>query len=94
MPIGTLMKKIIRQPASNQFASISTPAMIGPATADSPITGPNMPNALPSSSAGKTAFRIGEALRDHHRAEQSLRHPAADQQFRARWPARTAPRRW
>jgi len=60
MPIGTLMKKIIRQPASSQFASIRTPAMIGPATADSPITGPNSANALPISSAGKIAFRIAK----------------------------------
>ena len=32
--------------------------MIGPRTADRPMTGPKKPNALPISSSGKTCFKI------------------------------------
>ena len=59
-PMGTLIQKIVRQPASNQFASISTPASTGPPTADRPMTGPKAAKALPISSAGNTALMMAK----------------------------------
>ena len=53
-PSGTLMRKIVRQPAPRMSRSTSAPPSTGPSTALSPITGPNRPNALPISSGGKT----------------------------------------
>ncbi|MEO9177139.1 MAG: hypothetical protein ABI317_16615, partial [Gaiellales bacterium] len=44
-PTGTLIRKIIRQPAR-----------IGPQIAAIPITGPNAPNAPPISSGGNTVL--------------------------------------
>ena len=57
---------------AEQVAWSSTPAMTGPSTADSPIIGPNMVNALADSSGGKAASDQGQPLRDHHRAEETL----------------------
>ncbi len=52
-PIGTLIRKIMRQPLPNRSASISRPATIGPRTADRPETGPRIAHALPISFGGK-----------------------------------------
>ena len=53
-PIGTLMKKIHRQ--SN--AVTSRPPRVGPAIVATPATAPQMPNAAPRRSAGKTVVMI------------------------------------
>ena len=52
-PTGTLIRKIERQPVPNRSRSISTPATIGPSTADRPETGPSTAHALLISSGGK-----------------------------------------
>ncbi len=56
MPTGTLMRNTIRQPVERMLASMRTPARIGAAIADRPMTGPKLPNTLPSSSGGKTSL--------------------------------------
>ena len=47
------MRNSVRQPAPNRFALRSSPATIGPATVDSPITGPSAANALVICAGGK-----------------------------------------
>jgi hypothetical protein len=55
-PIGTFMRKIIRQPVPSRSALTSQPARIGPAIAARPITGPKAPYAAPISLGGKTVL--------------------------------------
>ena len=57
MPSGRLIRKIIRQPVPNRFASTRKPPTIGPSTAPMPITGPNAASGL-AMSAGGNASRI------------------------------------
>ena len=58
IPIGTLTRKIARQPRPNRSPSVSTPPRIGPAIAPMPITGPNIANAFANSSSSKTSLSI------------------------------------
>jgi hypothetical protein len=56
IPIGRLIPKIMRQPVPKTSALISSPATIGPSTAESPISGPKMPQAFLISSPGKRSL--------------------------------------
>ena len=56
MPIGRLTMKIERQPLPSRSMSTSVPPMIGPSTADRPMTGPNVPQTLPISEGGNRSF--------------------------------------
>ncbi len=51
-PIGTLMKKMVRQPQPKRFASSSTPPSTWPATAPRPMVAPKADIALARSSTG------------------------------------------
>ena len=56
-PSGRLTKKTSLQPLPSRLASTSAPPTIGPSTADSPITGPKIANAVPCSE-GANASRM------------------------------------
>ena len=58
MPSGTLTRKMARQPVPSRSASTSAPPMIGAATADRPITGPNNAKAFVTSCSSKTSLII------------------------------------
>ena len=55
-PSGRLTKKIALHSVPNRSPLTSAPPTIGPNTAARPMTGPQMPNALGSSSVEKTSL--------------------------------------
>src|ERR1019366_1264084 len=57
-PRGRLMKKISRQVEPNALAAIRAPPMIGPSTAERPMTGPNKASADPRSAGAKMSRMI------------------------------------
>ena len=79
IPIGTLTRKIMRQPVPSTSPSVSRPPITGPSTALPPITGPNRPNAFCSSPGGKASRMSPKALWDHHGGAGALREPEGDQ---------------
>ena len=52
---GRLTTKMSRHPVPNASRLTSAPPMIGPSTADNPMTGPKTAKAVPSSARGKTS---------------------------------------
>ena len=67
--------------------------MIGPSTADRPMTGPKTAKAEPCSSGAKTLADDPEALGDEQGGRRALGQPAADEHARVDGERRTPPRR-
>ena len=78
-PSGRLIRNSARQPVPNRSALSSSPATTGPATVDSPITGPSAANALRHLGGREQVTDQAERLRGDQRGGQALQDPRGDQ---------------